>query len=555
MKRLPRLALWLFAIAYLLPGFIGREGWKSADITAFGYMAELASGNSDWWRPTLMGRPLDNPALLPYWLGAWFVQAAPTWLAPDFAVRIPFALMLALAMLSTWFGTYYLARSPGAQPVAFAFGGEASPKDYARALGDGGLLALIASLGLAQLSHEATPELVQLGFIGILFYSVSAINYRRRTAGVGFVVGVLGLSLSGAPAIAAMCALASAAVHALDRSNDAEVPGQVHQSAGIDSAAMVITTLAVVWLGVRWGLWRWKVEWPGASWEAWNGFVQMLVWFTWPAWPLAGWTAWRWRRQLFARHASRHLLLPLCFVTVTVLASLACGSSDRVLLLALPPLAAMAAFALPTLQRQVGALVDWFTLLFFSGCGAVIWVVWVAMQTGFPRQPAANVARLAPGFEASLSPLAIAIAALATVAWAWLVQWRVGRHRSAIWKSLVLPASGAAWCWLLLMTLWMPLLNYAQSFNGLVRRTLEQLDPPGCVETVELSLAKVAALQIYGKLQLRPSYRTPACPWLIAEPRADMSAPPSVEPALWVLMASINHPTDGNERVMLFRRR
>jgi hypothetical protein len=77
----------------------------------------------------------------------------------DFAARIPFGVMLTLTMLATWYGTYYLARNPKAQPVAFAFGGEASPTDYARAMADGGLLAFIACLGLAQLSHETTPAL------------------------------------------------------------------------------------------------------------------------------------------------------------------------------------------------------------------------------------------------------------------------------------------------------------------------------------------------------------------------------------------------------------
>ncbi|MFZ9180222.1 MAG: hypothetical protein ACO21V_13530, partial [Limnohabitans sp.] len=46
----------------------------------------------------------------------------------------------------------------------------------------------------------------------------------------------------------------------------------------------------------------------------------------------------------------------------------------------------------------------------------------------------------------------------------WLVHWRAGRHRAALWKSLVLPAGGAALCWLLLMTLWLPALDYARSY-------------------------------------------------------------------------------------------
>ena len=101
-RRLPRLALWLFCAAYVLPGFVGREPWKSADMTAFGYMAELArlggqaSVSTTWFAPQLMGLPPQVDALLPYWIGAWAIQLAPSWLATDFAARVPFALLLAL---------------------------------------------------------------------------------------------------------------------------------------------------------------------------------------------------------------------------------------------------------------------------------------------------------------------------------------------------------------------------------------------------------------------------------------------------------------------------
>ena len=48
-RRLPRTALILLCLAYILPGYFGREPWKNADITAFGYMVELASaGPHDW---------------------------------------------------------------------------------------------------------------------------------------------------------------------------------------------------------------------------------------------------------------------------------------------------------------------------------------------------------------------------------------------------------------------------------------------------------------------------------------------------------------------------
>ncbi|OYZ20637.1 MAG: hypothetical protein B7Y28_08375 [Polaromonas sp. 16-63-31] len=446
-RRLPRLALLLFCVAYILPGFLGRGPWKNADIAAFGTMRELAAGNTSWLHPLLLGQVGEFEALAPYWMGALAIKALP-FLDPAFAVRIPFGLLLALTLLCTWYAVYYLARSPQAQPVAFAFGGEASPVDYARAIADAALLALIASLGLAQLSHETTPALAQLGFTALAFYAVAASAYRNawKVMGpaLGLVVGLAGLALSGAPTVAALLGAGSTLVawgnaqSARPDNNPAHAWRWVLLTGGL--------TLAVAALSWGLDLWRWRIEIPGlespADRKEWRSVARLLIWFAWPTWPLAAWTLWRWRRQL----TSRHVALPLWFALVALAATVTTTASDRSLLLSLPPLAALAAFALPTLKRSVASLIDWFTLLFFTGCAIIIWVIWIAMQTGMPRQPAANVAKLAPGFEPSFSWLAFLAAALATLAWAWLVKWRAGRQRAAVWKSMVLPAGGATLC-------------------------------------------------------------------------------------------------------------
>jgi 4-amino-4-deoxy-L-arabinose transferase-like glycosyltransferase len=553
-RRLPRGALLLFCLAYLLPGFLGRNAWKSADVSALGFMSELVQGTAQWLQPTLMGLRPENPAVLPYWLGAWCMQWGPSWMPADLLARLPFAMLLALAMTGSWYGTYYLARSPRAQPVAFAFGGEALPKDYARAMADGGLLALIACLGLGQLGHEATPALAQLGFSGLLFYALASLHFHPRTSVVATCVGVIGLGLSGAPSLSLLFLSGGLLIHLLDCHSGVE-PQEQDPHRGLTAASLIGIGLLSAYLCMRLDLWRWKVEIPQATWSEFNGAMQLLTWFTWPAWPLALWTLWRWRRQLVSSRISRHLALPVWFVLVTLGSTFTTGSPDRTLLLGLPALAALAAFALPTLKRQVAALIDWFTLLFFSGCGFTIWVVWIAMQTGYPSQPAANVQRLAPGFEPHFSGLAFSIALVASLIWTWLVKWRVGRHRAAIWRSLVLPAGGAALCWLLLMTLWMPLLNYTQSYNALVRHTLAQLQPSGCVETQGLGSGKIAAFTFYGNLQLKPLQAQADCPWLIAEPDANMSAPLPVDNTQWNLQAQVRHPADGNETLMIFRHR
>lgn len=545
---LPRWALVLLCIAYVVPGFVGRDPWKSADVTAFGYMLELAHGRTPWLSPLLGGMPPETEGLLPYWLGAWAIQLAPQWVSAEMAVRLPFALLLVITLIATWYAVYYLARSPGAQPVAFAFGGEANPPDYARAIADGGLLALIACLGLAQLSHEVTSYLVQLSCTALIFFAVAAMPHRTVAPAVALATGMVGLTLAGAPALAALLGLGSMVVVVY-------APGSQTDHRLRWALALGAITLAAALIAWGLDLWRWRIVDSGSGGKEWQSLARLLLWFGWPAWPLALWTLWRWRKQIISRQGHRHLLLPLWFSAVSIAATITTQPADRALLLGLPALAALAAFALPTLRRSVGALIDWFTLLFFTVSALAIWVIWIAMQTGVPAKPAANVAKLAPGFVPQFSALVLVVALAATVGWCSLVWWRAARNRAPIWKSLVLPASGAALGWLLLMTLWLPLLDYARSYRPQVRSVMAALGPsPGCVQTVGLNRAQVAALQYHGGLSLQRAGLQDECDWLVAD---IASWPPSermVNVARWEARATIPRPTDKNDHLLVFHR-
>ena len=554
-RRLPRLALLLFCVAYVLPGLVGRGPWKNADISAFGVMQQMAATGSDWLQPNLMGFTVDFDGLLPYWIGALAIKLMP-FLDPALAARLPYIGLLALTLAATWYSVYYLARSPQAQPVAFAFGGEASPADYARAIADAGLLALLACLGLAQLSHETTPAMAQLGFMTLMFYSVAASPYRSPWhvfgPGAAFVIGIAGLALSGAPTVAALLGIGSVLVEWAHRRWGGESNEQPDTRGWM--LLMLGATLATALLAYALGLWAWRIDVVALSQseahKEWGSIIRLLLWFPWPAWPLALWTLYRWRRQL----TSRHVALPLWFAVVAVGTTLLTGASDRSLLLSLPPLATLAAFALPTLRRSVASLIDWFTLLFFTSCAIIIWVIWVAMQTGVPEQPAANVAKLAPGFEPSFSALAFGLALLATLAWAWLVKWRAGQQRAAIWKSLILPAGGTTLCWLLLMTLWLPLLDFARSYESLSKQVAWQVKRQDCIEVLGLNTAQIAALRYYQKLDLRPIGPETSCPYLLVDTKSLSSMGQSVNRAEWERMIMLRRPADRNENVVVYRR-
>jgi len=260
---------------------------------------------------------------------------------------------------------------------------------------------------------------------------------------------------------------------------------------------------------------------------------------------------------------------------------------DRALLLATPALAVLAAMYLPTMRRTVSAWVDWFTLLFFSVCGLAIWVVWLSLETGWPPQPARNVERLLPNLVYHGSLWDALIALVATLAWLRLILWRVGRDRSALWKSLALPAGGAALCWLLLLTLWFPLLNFARSYENMMQRigqrtnnhhTLSSSDTPEnaahCVYYYRLEPEHLAALYFYRPLQpvaYRPvpanmerSERNPSasslphqsqeCTWFLLEEKEAGRLPDLVGEQLWFLKSRVLRSADHKDFLLLYQR-
>jgi 4-amino-4-deoxy-L-arabinose transferase-like glycosyltransferase len=531
---LPRLALYVLSAAYVLPGLFGRDPWKNADITAFGYIVNIAQGRTPWFAPTVGGIPADG-SLLPYWIGALFVKLSSPWLDPAFAARLPFALLLALALALTWYAAYHLARAESAQPLPFAFGGEAEPTDYARAIADGALLALIASLGLLQLGHETTPELVQLVALALFLYGLAASPLKPVQGGLATAAALVALAASGAPTISMLLAAVAAVVTLRRPSRDA------WQAFAWIGAGALLAAAAATALGA-WANRLGAVPHPAQM----LGLARAIAWFAWPAWLLALWTLWQWRRSLSAQH----VIVPLACAATLLGVWIAMAGSDRALMLALPALAILAAFALPTLERGASAAIDWFSVFFFTIAVAAGWLFYVAMQTGMPAKLAGNVARLSPGYSRDFSVLALLLALAGTLAWLWLVRWRTGRSRHPLWKSLVLPAGGVSVCWLLVMTLLLPPLDNARSYRAMMQRIAGVVPASACIAAPGMVRAEVVALEYLGRY--RVDAMTPAdaatCDFLLF---ARGSAAPG---AGWQFVASVWRNRSDDDVTDIYRR-
>jgi hypothetical protein len=221
-------------------------------------------------------------------------------------------------------------------------------------------------------------------------------------------------------------------------------------------------------------------------------------------------------------------------------------------MLALPALAILAAFALPTLQRGAAAAIDWFSVFFFTIAVATGWLFYAAMQTGTPAKLAANVSKLSPGYSREFSLLALVLALAGTLAWLWLVRWRTGRSRHPLWKSLVLAAGGVSVCWLLVMTILLPPLDNARSYRAMMQRVGRVIPASACIAAPGMTRAQVVALEYLGGY--RVDAMTPAgattCDYLMLE-RAAKAEPG----AGWQLIASAwrNRPDD--DLTEIYRRR
>jgi hypothetical protein len=541
-RRMPRHWLVLLCVVYVFIGSFDRGPWKSMDLTSLGYMLSLVEGQSHVLHLQMAGIPPELDALLPYWIGMLAIRTFSD-LPPDLSARLVFSSLSLWGMFCLWQGIYFLARNPQAQPVAFAFGGEANPKDYARAIADGGLLAYVACLGLAVPSHEITPMAFQLQLLCMFFAGAACMHFYPGKGLTGICAGAFLMALSGAPALAT---LLLSGICILWWRNP--------QSTRIQLQLLLSTLAGVIFLSFYLELWQWRVVDLFEFKTKFKENTELLLWFLWPAWPMAAWTLWKWRGHWRHQVWTQHLTLPVFLFTVTLGASVVTSNPDRTLLLVLPSIAALAAFSLPTLRRSVAALVDWFTLIFFTTCAIAIWGVWFSLETGVPAQPARNVFRLVPGYVYEFNLFALLCALVVTLIWFKIIAWRVGRHPSAIWKSLVLPATGVVLCWVLLMTLWLPFIDHAMSYKAWTAQLKEVIGSEKCVAFARMDRHQIAGFSFHGKLSFEPMQQPNTCQWLLHKPLAGESTPMTIDTRKWLYLQTLQRPGDKSDSVQIYQR-
>jgi 4-amino-4-deoxy-L-arabinose transferase-like glycosyltransferase len=561
---LPRWALFALGLLYILPGLIGREPWKNDDAASFGIMWTMAHGGwHDWLWPNVAGLPVPEEGPLAFWLGALGIKLSGWLLGDVMGARLGTIAAFVLGSFSVWFTAFNLGRRNDAQPLRLAFGGQPSPDAFGRTLADAAVLIYLGSLGLLVHSHNNTAESLQVAMMAYMLYrSVRYVELPslRNAALVGLALGGLTLTRGWIPPTALTIALFLCSQF-LRMSLWATVRDLLF-------AVLLAAAIALLWIGPA-GLADSAQQTPLAAWLSWNAgqlgrpvagglqsFFRDGIWFFWPAWPFACWAIYAWRRQ----HHVLHIVVPLSFVVMLMVLVLCNPEPEQGNLLPLlPPLAVMAAFGLLTMKRGTINAIDWFSVTVLT-CGAgLLWMFWFAMLTGWPGWMARNALKLVPGFSPELDLPAFFVAACATAGWIALVNWRISRQPSVLWRAVVLSSGGLILIWVLGMTLLLPGFNYSFSYEAVATQIAAKLPPEmNCIET-DIGAAQRASFAYYGHLSF-DGVDSKRCNVLLLQekiPRGGKSDPtiPPQYGTQWVKLWEGHRPSDRYERFRLYRKK
>ncbi|MBT8564471.1 hypothetical protein G6710_08405 [Polynucleobacter paneuropaeus] len=558
-RSIPRIIIFALTLVYGFAGLFFRDPWKNEDAIGFGGMWTLFRGNTfDWIVPHLAGRELSLGAPFPYWLGGTLIRLFGPWVGAANAARLYSAICFFATAVAIWYATYLLGRRPEVQPMAFAVGGQPDRKSYGMTLADGALLIFLACIGLAQNAHETTPMMAQLMGIGFILYGTVRGLDKPWQGGLWTGLGLMIVILSSNLTLSLI--MVSSTIIAVLASN-----AKLRLRWTLTSTVLGLIGFAI-WPALWYGFnlspelrhvaevgWRnMPVMRSSISLDS-IGFLGVNFWaYAWPVWPLAAISLAHWGTNKSAgAWRAPHLAIPLSlFIGSLIYVLFRVEANEHDLMILIPSLAIIGAFSLPILKRNLISFIDWFAMLSFTVIAIAVWVIWFAKVTGYPESTAANLARLLPGFQTQLNWLAFFIALAITGVWLAIVRWRTSRAPKEIWRCLIISASGTTLMWVLLMTLWLPTINYAKTYRYVAARLSQVISTnTGCVNTSSLGLSQLASFDYFTKLDLRDD---PNCPWMLTHSQSEAQAFGSLNDKKLVLIWEDRRAADRDERLRLY---
>jgi 4-amino-4-deoxy-L-arabinose transferase-like glycosyltransferase len=557
--KLPRVALLALIVAYIVSGLFGRDPWQEDDATGFGIMWTMAR-SGDWLLPAVAGEPVAADGPLAFWAGAAAISILGHSIGDLAAARLPTMLWFFVATGAIWYAVLRLARRDEAQPVAFAFGGEATARDYGRMVADVAVLLVLATVGPVVSLHEttSTPAAFALGCVAVFGLTVSLQRPLGGAAVAGAALGLLVLARGAQPALWLTVAALPLVACTQPPSTRLRAAGVLLLAAAAPVGAWMYAVVAGRGDAGTAYLADWAASsgqgftWPTADGLAW--LLGALPWQTWPLWPLAGWALYAWRHGLRRPHVAFGSVL-LGSVAAGLLTTRSPSSEDLVYMVL--PLVLLAAFGAVTLRRAAENVIDWFAVTAFCLATVALWAYFFAMHAGVPPKMSRSVLRLTAGFVPSLDPAHVALAAAASAAWLALVAWRVRRPAGALWRGPALAATGMVALWVAFSALFLAAVDHRRSFAVVAQAAASEAAraaPPGaCVLAHHFRPSHRAVFAYHGGIRFAAADGRD-CPLALHRDLAGSLLDDAPPPGQWTEVWQGHRPGRPDETIRLHRR-
>jgi 4-amino-4-deoxy-L-arabinose transferase-like glycosyltransferase len=503
-----RAALLALLAAWIALGLLGHDPWKPDEAYTFGLVYHILE-SGEWLVPTLAGEPFVEKPPLFFWTAALFAKAFGDVMPLHDAARLASAFYVGLTL---WF-TYLAAGRAIAAP-----------------------LILAGCLGYLQHAHQLITDNALVAGVAIGLYGLSKKSglWLGTGAGIAFLSkGLIGPGILGLAAVGLL-------IFKYWRSR------RFLQSWTWALLAFAPWALIWPWLLYRhspalFHEWFWVNNFGRFSGSAGLGgvldhwhYAKALPWFALPAWPLAAWTLWK-------RPGTPEVDLSLAAFLVMFVA-LSASSSARTLY-ALPmlvPLALLASVEMDSAPAWIARTLEQLAVWGSAILGLALWGGWIAFVAGW--RPA-FLEKASPGFVPQVEP-ALLLAALAVTALC-IFALRVEPRLPARWLA------GVTLVWGLAMTLWLPWIDHAKSYRGMIA-DLQRARPKveGCVASRNLTEPQRALFHYFAGMRTAREGAAD-CPLLLVH---TSSAQPPAMGEGWKLVWQGTRPGDEKESFWLFSR-
>ena len=277
-------------------------------------------------------------------------------------------------------------------------------------------------------------------------------------------------------------------------------------------------------------------------------FLNLLIWYAWPALPLALWSLWRHRAQLLSK--PKFQLIIVFFIISWIVLALGADNKDIDALTLLLPLVALGAGSVDHLKRGAASALNWFGISLFGLTGFLIWLGWFAMVTGYPSKIKERMQFLSGSNNTEFSSIGLMLAILITITWIFTCVRARQSNRATVTNWAV----GMTFGWSLLMTLWLPWIDSAKSYAPVFTSLQKAIvGNASCIRTMNVGQSQRLLLNYHTNLKPIQSDESKATScefYLIQDERGTTRMQPSDE---WALIWQGKRAADRKESFRLYQ--